>query len=362
MDKKKKCVIVQFEARHEEILPSLVYACNSIGYRPTVILHRGCKRQRGDIFLQAPSLDAEIIYMPMAAEGAVEKVDKIVADPEVEFVIVGSLSRVKVANWCMSCPKPLICIAHNLDQLRDNPEFIDLLTSGKAGLLLLAPHVAAELSRRNGAEYADRIGVLEPVFWADDIGQSDGEIPEIRKVVIPGAVNTRTRDFAGLLGAVSDESRIGKNLVFQIVSGGRSRPTLEKEVVERGLGQYFEFSALNSSDQVTHSDYFAALRSSDLLHPLVPSDFDKYRAIKITSSLMTSVGFSIPSVIDRWTMFCYRIPGFSSNMPLSDSLALLSEIDQDSIAEMRVSLSQYRVESLEKGASELKRLVGVVSG
>ncbi len=351
----KKCVIVQFEARHEVVIPSLVAACNRIGYRPTVFVHAGCLRRRGDIMLETPLLDYHIEYLPLSQDIAVDQVSEVCTQTEIEFIIVATYNRKRVAHWVRKFSKPVIPVVHNLDQLMSDPGFHEAIKLSHVRFLTLGHHVASEMIRRLGREQMDDIGVLEFVYWGEQASnpQSNG----FRRVAIPGAVSLRTRDYSGLLDLLRTRTSKFQNIGFVIASGGKDRPSVEAQIAELGLGEQLTCIPVEKSGQVHHKAHFDVMRNVQLLHPLMPYDYDQYRQIKITSVIPTSVGFTVPVILDRWSAACYRLPALQSDFGLEESLTVLSEISDEELVALRSNLSIYRTNSLAEGAAELKRLI-----
>ena len=124
----RKCLIVQFEPRHEEVIPSVIAACNAAGYRPTVVLNRRILRLRGDIFSLIRGGEADIRYDRLSVQPGEAGLDwGEVLNDDVDFVILNTFNRRKAASWAKNCGKPIIALVHNVDQFMEEPAFHDAL-------------------------------------------------------------------------------------------------------------------------------------------------------------------------------------------------------------------------------------------
>lgn len=358
----KRCAIVQFEPRHEEVIPSLVAACNANGYRPRIFLHRRILKLRGDIMALVPGLEFDVEYVPLStpdyrAADAPKHIKSTMAAIEAaehDFVLMASLSRPKAASWARGVKKPLIMVLHNLDQFSQMAPLRETLQMPNARYISLSAHVTAEWISRVGKAHMDRIATLEPFYWIDD---PEPKLGQPRQVVIPGNVNMRTRDYPGLLNLLGNRPDAFQNLHFILPSGGGDRAKVESEIQDRKLDARFKCVPLDNSGQVGHAAYFDALAGAQVIHPLMPFDYEQYQRIKITSALSSSGGFCVPIVMDRWSEACYRPPMLIADNGLEASLTRISEASDAELSDLQAALKSYRRSALSNGAVGLRRLI-----
>ena len=358
----KRCAIVQFEPRHEEVVPSLVAACNAIGYRPRVFLHRRILKLRGDIMALVPNLEFDVEYLPLStpdyrAADAPHDFKKSIASieaTETEFILMASLIRPKAAIWAHGVKKPLIMVLHNLDQFSQISSLRETLEMPNARFIGLSAHVTAEWISRMGKAHMDRIATLEPFYWIDDPAPRLGQP---RQVVIPGNINLRTRDYRGLLEFLSKRPSAFQNLHFILPSGGADRAIVESEIMARRLDSRFTCVPVGKSGQVGHAAYFDALASAQVIHPLMPDDYEQYQRIKITSAISSSGGFCVPIIMDRWSEACYRPPMLVADNSLEASLTRIADASDTELQDLQAALKSYRRTALASGADGLKRLL-----
>lgn len=355
----RKCLIVQFEARHEEVIPSVIAACNAAGYRPTVALNRRILRLRGDIFELVRGGEAEIRYDRLSAEpDELGSSWRELLTDGVDFVVLNTLNRQKVATWAKNCGKPVIAIVHNVDQFMGNSAFYEALNRPEFSFLTLGPHVTSELLSRLGEQHIDKFGQLTPCVLSDAPPIYD--VSEPRKVVVQGNMTLRTRDYQGLINALSKYRGRWDNLTFEFPSSGEHRDEIEAMIVDRGLATQMQILPAGSRGEVPYSQLFESLRSATLLHPLIPKGFTQYQRIKITSTASMSVGFGVPVVMDRWSESCYRFPMLVADNSLEDSLDRLSEVESETLLQISGELAAYRDRMMLKSGQDMARLVSQI--
>lgn len=357
----RRCAILQFEARHEETLPSMVAAANAAGYYPHVFLHNRAKRRRGDIFAEVPGFVAEVTYCNFGSDdgegeqgaAGIAALDRV-AQPDIDFVLMNSFNRERGCAWALGLKKPVIAVVHNVDHFLNDAFSAPAVGKSNFRFLTLGHHVAGELIGRIGKAHIDRVDVLEPVVWGFDEPAPRGGTP--RQISIPGAINLRTRDYPGLIEALARGTY--PDLRFTLGAGGKDREAVEQAARDRGLASLFDFLPLTNG-QVSHADYFAAIRGAQAILPLTPMDFEQYQRIKITSAVPASVGFAVPMVMDRWSRACYRAPSMAADNSLPAMLDRLQSTPEAEFDDLRHALRAYRRQAMRDGAAALARLAAL---
>ncbi len=355
----RKCVIVQLEPRHEEVIPSVIAACNAAGYRPTVLLNRRIKRLRGDVFKLVKGGEADIRYGRLSVDPGEGELDwnEVLTD-DVDFVIMNTFNRPKAANWAKNCGKPVIALVHNVDQFMEDSAFHDALNRPDFAFLSLAPHVASELFSRLDGKHIDKFGLL--TYCVLNGAPQAYSVPEQRKVVVPGNMSLRSRDYQGLIEALSDHPGRWENLNFEFPSSGADRDTIEAEIKSRGLGGRMHVLPKGPHGEVLHQEVFESFRSATLFHPLIPEGFAQYQRIKITSTASMSVGFGVPLIMDRWSEACYRFPMLMSDNTLVASLDRLSQGSDAELLEISAELAVYRESMMARSGQDMARLIAQI--
>ena len=355
----RKCLIVQFEPRHEEVLPSVIAACNFAGYRPTVLLNRRIKRVRGDIFQLVQGGVADIRYQSLSPDQDAEAVDwdRELAD-DIDFVIVNTLNRPKVANWAKRCGKPVIALIHNVDQFMKNPKFTDLLGRPDFVFMTLGMHVTSALNARTDGKYIDKFGFLAPYVLTDT--PQDYHVSTPRKVVVPGNLTLRSRNYLGLIDALSAHPARWENLVFEFPSSGDSRDLVADAIAENKLSHKITILPAGANNEVPHEDVFNCFRSATFFHPLIADGFAQYQTIKITSTTSMSVGFGVPMIMDRYSESCYRFPMLVSDHSIEATLDRLSTAEEQELMDISAKLTAYRTDMTVRSGRDMARMISLI--
>lgn len=352
----RRCLILQFEPRHEEVIPSAIAACNAAGYRPTVLLSRRIMRLRGDIFEHVPVGQADIRYVHLNAESGDTGwnwADYLTDD--IEFVVMNTFSRRRVVEWAQECGKPVIAIVHNVEQFTTDPALHEVAQRPDFAFMVLGAHVLSELIGRVGPKYLDKFGILAScVFGRSGQGY---HVDSPRKVVVPGNMSLRSRSYMELIVALSENPGRWNNLVFEFPSSGVDRGTIDAEINARDLSSRMRVVPTDGQPEVPYSRLFESLNSACLLHPLIPPGFVQYQRIKITSTTSLSLGFGIPLVMDRWSEACYRFPMLVSDNTLAASLDRLSLAEDAELLAISQQLADHRKKAERESGREMRRLI-----
>lgn len=355
----RKCLIVQFEPRHEEVIPSVIAACNAAGYRPTVVLNRRIRRIRGDVFKLVKGGEADIRYDRTngdVADGAVNW-DELLGD-DVDFVVLNTFNRPKAAHWARNCGKPVIALVHNSDQFMGDPVFHEALERPDFAAMTLAPHVTSELLSRLNGRHIDKFGLLTYCVFSDT--PVPYAPPKLRKVVVPGNMSLRSRNYMGLIEALSAHPGRWDNLTFEFPSSGADRDQIESEIQKHGLGSRMHILPAGAMGEVPHEQVYESFRSATLFHPLIPDGFAQYQRTKITSTASMSVGFGVPLIMDRWSEACYRFPMLVSDNTMAASLDRLSSVSDAELLGINSMLSAYRGHMMKTSGREMARLIAQI--
>ena len=359
VSRKRRCAIVQLEAVHEEIIPSIVFALNGLDIVPDVYINERCRLLRGDIFEELPSLDLNLNYVSMEGMKAWEKLAETLSSSNPECVVISTYQRDGIAAWARTLNLPIIGFVHNAHIFLNAQECVKSFQEHRAQLLTLAPHVCAYLNLRIDHSLIDRTGVLESVYWGSDREQTlevvSDEVPLV--VAVPGGVSFRSRSFEHLTEVLRDGVSWQRPLQFYVLGGGSDRDRLEEIIEKHDLSHMISCAPIGKEGRVLYADYISGLRNSHILHPLAPLAFGPYRDHKITSAIPTAVGFGLPIILDRWTSRVYRAPAIESNVDLASSIETISRLTSRDLIKSGEKMLNYRNEQLQKNQSEIERLI-----
>ncbi len=355
-----KCAIVQLEAVHEEIIPSLIMAFAGAGISSEVFINQDAAAQRGDVFSAIGMSDAIVHNVPIEKRADWQALEERVREGGFEFICIATCQRESVAKWALKFNGPLIGVVHNVDMFRKVDLLMNMFKRGRLSMLTLGAHVASFACRHLPARRMDAIGVMQPVYWGD-APERDAPLPSdgTRRLAVPGGVKFETRDYLPLLDAVKElaSSSAGSGIRIDVVGGGADRAELMARADEAGLGEHFHFAPLMDTKRVGYDEYVAHLRHAHFLLPLNPPRFTPYHTHKITSAVPTSIGMCLPPVIDRWTHFSYRTPGLVAEISPLSALERALACGADEYRAVAQQLRAHRAAALAANADEIRRLL-----
>lgn len=345
-----RAAIVQLEAVHETVVPSVYEALVANGIEPTVFLNDRIL-EREDLFSLYTDYADRVHYRPIVTPNDWDALTAEVA--RFDLLVLNTFQREGPALWAERVGLPILGVVHNPNMFLDQPRCSKLVRQGKAKVLTLAPHVTSYLMRRDPVLFADCATLA---FWFWDMPEPES-MPDRRRIVIPGAVNFAGRDYAGLvesLPALADE--LGHDAFeIGIVGAGRDREALEGLVREAGLDDVFWFAPIDEETGFVGSQvFYDELKRSSFLLPMLPESRPDYRVLKVTSAVPTSVGLTVPAILDRWTAQTYDVPCVSyPNGRLLEGLTKAARMSADELQELHGDLADHRSRSIERSAHEM---------
>lgn len=359
-----KICIIQMEAVHEEIIPSLVKALNDNSIFPDVYINANCKRRRGDIFREIKSICCNIFYINIEKAQDWEDLKSTVHVESYDACIFSTYQHKGIINFSLSLDAPIFGVVHNVSLFKES-----FFTVGDPqarqnhvqGLIVLSQHVkdSIKFELSNSAQIAIPIEVIQPFFWKT-FHINDHSLPNSSgiKYAVPGGVNFKNRDFFGLVDALNNSSvkRISAN--FSILGGGKDREKLFQIVKEHNLSHCFSFAPQNKLGWVDYNHYYSLIRSSDVILPLAIDDV--YNKNKITSAIPTSIGFCKPCLISQSMQQIYKIPAYKVKGSLADSLSRMHETIRVHHESTIRSILEKKMDSLEQNKYNIKRLINLI--
>ncbi len=352
--------VVQFEAVHEEVIPSVCHALRENGITPTVFLNQEIANRRGDLFAEICPGEFDYHYVALSStedwQRLRARLDRRRSDA---FVFFNTFQRPGIARFAADLHKPVLGIVHNPQLFLSHPDCVSFADRDDVRLLTLADHAASYLiAGRQGL--IDRVATLAPVYWgAEPAGETAGESREQRRMIVPGAVNFGNRSYDFIFEAFARTPGLTDRLNVRILGGGPDREALEHRVAKAGLDHAISFSRLNrATGFVDHRDYFDDLRKAAFILPLLPPNRQDYRVYKITAALSTAQGFCIPPLLDRWTEMVYRVPGLAVHgAGLADALDRAAAMPDEAYRDLRAALRDFRARRLRRNLDEAAYLM-----
>jgi hypothetical protein len=158
--------------------------------------------------------------------------------------------------------------------------------------------VLAEFIKEN-LEQAGRGSGIEsfyPIYFP--AGGNDERLQEpAYRICVPGAVDFARRDYGSLLEELQ-ASDVPSQVGFVLLGRTSSRDGQELAARVKGLGLEQYFTLYESF--IPHGEFYRVLRQAWLVLPLITprcSDYEDYRAYKITGSFNLAYGFRLPLLL-----------------------------------------------------------------
>jgi len=357
----KRCAIIQMEAVHEEIIPSLVHALNKAGYAPRIYINAKCRERRGEFFGQFPHLTFDVHHTRLDKAQDWQILKEKIREHCHQFALFSTFQIDGICNWSMELELPIIGVVHNVNAFIGSPECLNAFKSQRAKLLFLSDHVASFFHLKTQGLNLGNTRILEPVYWgASKSSRLEATNTKKRRVGIPGGINFKTRNLDQLLPAIKRLMDPNANIEFIVLGGGPDKIKLINQSRELSLDHAIRFTARQSDDslqRVPYCDYFSSLRTVDLILPMNPLSFSPYREHKITSAIFTAVGFRIPFVTDYWTSRVYKPPSIETNGEVSSFVKACIEASDTQLLFERQRISRYRRQRLTENSKQLADLI-----
>jgi hypothetical protein len=356
---RKRAAVVQFEAVHEEVMPTVCRALILNGVQPTVFANARILENRGDLFSQLGIDDYKVNYAQVNERSDWDELkERIAGSGEFDLLVLNTFQREGIAKWSEATRLPILGVVHSPRNFLTQPTCVELVQSRRATIMTLAPHVTAWLMDKDHLLYGN-VATIPPVYWGDQPADpvEESEFLARRRIAIPGAVNFGNRDYPAVLETLAQMSRKESTdaLEFVVLGGGVDREKLENQAAESGLGERFYFAPTQpDTGFVDQATYLAELVKCSFVLPLLPENKRDYRLYKISAALSTLMAFAIPALIDRWTEAVYGVPCISYPAgQMAAGLQTAASIDYSAFVEMKGRLTRLRDQKLRQGVDEM---------
>lgn len=289
-----RTAVIEYNAYHEETLPTFVWLLNQLGIEPDVYMVRHSRR-RGPF-----DLTTGLRFRPRR----VEKIDAYHGFPfrlrRYQLVIVNSMEPATNVQHAAGIKTPLVGVMHNTELMSTEPVYRSFFKGPKRLPLVLGRHIARHVARAG-----------RPLDWISHVyfGPSrQDRAAGPATFAVSGNVDFSRRNYESLLDAVGELVADGVPLRIRIV--GRSATpggmTLRTEIERRGLSSAFELSP----SEISHPEFFALVGGSDFVLPLLDHSVDRLRPYfetKLASSVPLAIGLGVPLVMHRDLAAAYGV-------------------------------------------------------
>lgn len=315
---KIKACIIQCEAVHEEITPSIVKCLNDNDIPVDVYLNENILKRRGDIYKEIKGLNLNVIYTKF--DGAKswrilrENCNKVCYD----LVIFSTYQFKSIIDYSSGFNSAVFGVVHNIKIFEES--YIECKKNeldNILGLIVLADHVKTNLAKilikYKNLPQLDSLITIYPHYWQNpeqlyfrrEIDWNSKKL----KIIVPGSVNFANRNFKEIIECIKNNPIIKEKLEIVIAGGGKNRQDLENEIQKLNLSNSFKFLKLNHLGWVEYPQYYEEISQSFACLPLSANKL--YKTEKITSAIPTSIGFLIPAILPISQKDQYKIPSYS---------------------------------------------------
>jgi len=348
----KTMALIQLEAVHEEIVPSMCQAFAANDVNISCFLNERIEQNRQDLFSHLPSFPSEYNYVPVTtADDWTSLAKRLREDDKVSSVFFNTFQRDGIADFALTIGKPIAGMVHNPVLFLNSEKCMEAAGHRDVELFTLAKHATSYLQQKDPVLFKN-VRTLHPFYWGFPVDKFKSNATQKTHIAIAGSVNFGNRDLPGLVKAIA-QRKDGLNLKFLITGGGPDRKKLQSLIKDDSLEDYFEFADLDADTGfVSHENYFKCLSKADLILPLLPDNKADYREYKISASISTSVGFILPAIVDQWTAGVYDIPSVTYPFgELSKGLDKANAMSRKDVLKLKAQLDVYRTQKIRQNAN-----------
>jgi len=349
----KRAVIVEFNNYHGEVLPSLAYLLNQLGYWVNIYTTKSLIKLNP--FVMAKTLDCSMDILPESFsiedwQKKVGRYDLLVwnsIEPERHLPIVTELNTATLA------------IVHNAHRICGG-EYADYFSSPYRQAIVLSPHLQTYFAN-NGldAEW------IFPSYYSSNPMESTINSGPV-SYCVQGKVEFKRRNYLSMLRASKKMAQSTSAKPFMVRYLGKSNSfegfALRALVLLYGLRKFSKFSSQVS----LYQEYFSELAQSDFLCPLIDTDKEIYQSYyegKASSSIPIALGNNLIPIVQREFAELYDIQDISvcyEDGGLYEALCEAMNMQDDELLEKknRISEENKRLLTLSKKnlASAISRL------
>lgn len=360
-----RCALVEFNAYHDEVLPTFVWLLNQLGVTPDVYTVAPSARRRP--FAGSP--DLRFHRRPVETMGRLLGLGFRLR--RYELLIVNSMEPRTVLERLSTTPTPLLGVVHTTDLLVNDPAYRSFFAQARRVPLVLGRHIAAALSdsgvrapwiahvvfgTASGAHLAGSAHLADARLAADPTRPTT--------FVVSGNVEFHRRNYDALLAAAEELHAAGLPFLVRIV-GRSSNPdgkALKATIAERGLSSRFEFT----SGVIDHPRFYELVAGSDFSLPLLDTSREAFRVYfgtKLASSVSFAIGLGTPLVADASVIQAYGIEGTGPSYEgagLADAMRHAIASSAAERADWRAALHRKREGLLASSLANLRAAIAAV--
>jgi len=359
----KKCVIHQFGAVHEDVIPSVIYLLNLLDYKPEVYISKSLIDKKGNIFETINQLQYSIKVFTINKNFTKADLQKeLRTKKDCDFIVANTYQKEEVVAWYVGIKKPIIAIVHNPLTFKRSKTAMQYATNKSVYHITLNTHISIYL-RDILNHSTENIGNFIPFYLFNKINDPLGLLPNDDKIniAIPGSIDFGKRNVDNLIRELNKIKKVNKNnkLLFLVPGGGKHRKDFQAMIAKDGLESYFNFAPADpKTGFVDYVHYINYLNRSQFMISLLPEKSHQFTTFKIASVFFNSLCYNIPLLLDRRADIAYEMPSYLySNDELGEFLLKLNSLTAFDYKKIKNDLYQFRLRNIEKGLMYFKRAI-----
>jgi hypothetical protein len=345
-----RCALIEYNAYHEETLPTFVRLLNDLGIEPDVFMTRRSLRR------QPFGVARELRFRLHRAERIDWFGGLAFRARRYELVIVNSMEPVSNVQRVVDTTSPFLGTMHNTELLSSEAVYRSFFSGPGRLPLVLGRHIANHFARAG-----------EPLRWVSHVyfgGVEPRRADGPTTFAVSGNVEFSRRNYDALLDAVVDLVAEDTPVRIRIVGRSTTRDgmTLRAEIERRGLTGVFEMSA----GEITHPEFFQLVADSDFVLPLLDRSADRLRPYfesKLASSIPFAIGLGVPLVMHRDLAAAYGVEACGVRYEDGGLAAAMRDASASSQAERRgwqAAIETTRSELLGASLANLREAIATV--
>jgi len=345
-----RCALIEFNAYHDEVIPTFIYLLNELGIAVDVFMSRAAINK--GIFECTKNLNFSLCEIESTSFLFYEKAFQFC---DYDFVIINSLEPKQWLQRTDSINIPIIGVIHNASLLTKDSDYEKFFLRENRVPIALAKHIPNSCSH-----LMKNINWISPVFLNDALVAQSTQKTGTVSFVVSGNLEPR-RNYNSLLDAaerlVSDgftNFRI-KLVGYNEWSWGKA---FKQKVREKGLSAFFTYS----KGKVDYKTYFSMVMEGDFILPLLDQTDSKYLPYfvdKCTASMHVAIGLGVVPILHKRLSELYGIQCgiMYKDGELFHALKIAAKWDSESLNECRSKLYKKRLSLLQKSKNNFRKIL-----
>lgn len=299
-----RALVAEIFPYHEECMPGFVAALNALGVVPDLLLNTQSIAAKGQVFDAYPGLRVGRVFAYVSGGDESALLAELNTVPY-DLVLANSFQGETPRFYRRLACRTLLAVVHNQRRLAPaDLRWMLALPPRRRRLVFLHDFVAANFLATHPQLRLQRTAALHAVAPVPGTPLARAATP--CRISVPGGVNPRNRDYAGLATALATLDR-GTAARLQLSFDGMATPAVAAELGAR-------LAAANPAVDVRfhvggfadYRAYYASIAASHYVLPLIPPA-SRYLQLAITSSVHAGLACGAVVAMDAAAVDLYGV-------------------------------------------------------